>query len=93
MTSFKVADGAVMWIMSDAEKTYLERGRRKIGRKATAKLWGISVNRLSECPHLLPDGDAQKGKRNAEWYELDVLEMVMKGKQRCKEEWDARSGH
>lgn len=92
MISFKVLE-ETMWLMSQAEKEYLERGHRKVNRKQSAKMWGISVNRLSECPWLNPDGDAQKGKRNAEWYELDVLEMVHKGKQRCKEEWDARFGH
>ena len=90
MTSFKV-QGELMWVLSDAEKQYLARGQKKVNRKETARMWGLSVNRLSECPWLLPDGDTQKSRRNAEWYLFDVLEMVQKGKQRCREEWDARS--
>jgi len=90
MTSFKV-QGELMWILSDAEKKYLERGQQKVNRKDTAKMWGLSVSRLSECPWLLPDGDVQKSRRNAEWFLFDVLAMVQKGKQACKEEWDARS--
>ena len=53
-------------------------------------MWGISPNRLSECPWLVPDGDEQQGRRNAEWYYFDVLEMVKKGKRQCKEDYDAR---
>ena len=86
-----IEKGAVLWLMSDDERRYLERGQRKVNRKEVAKMWGLSVNRLSECPWLLPDGDQQKGQRNAEWFYFDVLELVLKGKQRCKEEWDARA--
>lgn len=86
-----VSDGIVLWVMTDEEKRYLERGQRKVNRKEVAKMWGISVSRLSECPYLLPDGDARKGKRNAEWFYSDVIEMVSKGREKCLENWNART--
>lgn len=88
----KVAGQDVTFILLTAEEfDYWKRGRKVIGRREVAKRWGMSVNRLSECPYLLPDGDAQRGKRNAQWFESDVDAMVKLGRDRCREIYDAGS--
>jgi len=92
VTSFQL-HGNTFYIISQNEKDYLERGQKKVNRKEVAKMWGISPNRLSECPWLVPDGEDQQGRRNAEWYYFDVMELVKKGKKKCKEEFDARHRH
>lgn len=79
-----------MWLISDAERKYFESLTEWVGRSGAAKLWGISVSRLSEKPWLLPFGEEFKGKRNAKWATISIENMVRKGEEKCKEEYLAR---
>lgn len=82
-----------MWLISDAEKKYFDSLTEYVGRNGVAKIWGISVSRLSEKPWLIPMGELFKGKRNAKWATIDIENMKKKGEAKCKEEYFARIGN
>lgn len=88
-----VLDGKAFIIMPEAEYEELRQqlrpdAVRQLNRKDIAKLLGISANRLSECPWLLPYyGKGMKRKRNVTWSEREVLEWLKKGPEQLKEEY------
>lgn len=94
-----IHDGQVIFILSEAEadeyqSLLRETGRDEMwGRKDIAKYIGISTQRLSECPWLLPFyGQGMRRKRNAIWTKREVIQWNKKSPKRLKEEYDASFG-
>ena len=87
-----VRGGEVFWLITNAEKQYFDSLTQFVGRTEVARIWGISVSRLSEKPWLIPNGEKFKGKRNARWSLIDIENMKRKGEAKCREEYLARIG-
>ena len=96
MTRF-VAEGQRFILLTEDEyedirQRLREDAERQLNRKDIAKLLGISQNRLSECPWLLPYfGQGMKRKRNATWSEREVMNWLKKTPEQLKEAYLARA--
>lgn len=86
-----VLEGKTWYLIPEAEYEVIrqqmrEDCSRQLNRRDIAKLLGISVNRLSECPWLLPYfGQGMKRKRNATWSEREVMNWNKRSPQELKE--------
>lgn len=90
-----VIEGKTYYVLPEDEYEQIsqqirEDAARQLTRKDIAKLLGISQQRLSECPWLLPYfGKGMKRKRNATWSEREVLWWNRKSPEQLKEEYHA----
>lgn len=88
-------EGKVWYMLSEEEyesisQSIREDAARQMNRKDIAKLLGISCQRLSECPWLLPyNGKGMRHRRNATWSEREVLWWLKKSREKLKEEYSA----
>ena len=94
-----VLDGKTYYMLPEDEYERMrqqlrEDGQRQMNRTDIAKLLGISRQRLSECPWLLPYfGKGMRHRRNVTWSEREVTEHLRKSPQQLEEEYDACYRH
>lgn len=90
-----ILDGRAYYMLPEEEYESMrqqmrEDSSKQLNRRDIARLLGISPQRLSECPWLLPYfGKGAKRKRNATWSEREVLNHLKKSPEQLKEEYDA----
>jgi len=90
-----ILEGRAYYLLPEAEYESMrqqlrEDEQRQLNRTDIAKMLGISRQRLSECPWLLPyNGKGMRHKRNVTWSEREVLMWHKKTPEQLKEEYDA----
>lgn len=90
-----VLEGRNYYLFSEDEYDIIrqqlrEDSQRLMNRADIAKMLGISKQRLSECPWLLPyNGKGMRHKRNAVWSEREVMMWHRKTPAQLKGEYDA----
>ena len=90
-----VIEGRNFYLFSEDEYDIIrqqlrEDSQRMMKRTDIAKMLGISPQRLSECPWLLPyNGKGMRHKRNATWSEREVMMWHRKTPEQLRAEYDA----
>ena len=92
-----VLEGKTYFLLPEEEYERLRQlarddNQRQLTRTDIAKMLGISRQRLSESPWLLPyNGKGMWHKRNVTWSEREVMMWHSKSPEQLKEEYDACS--